>query len=92
MLEYRPHRTLAIQLEHQWQSACYEGNDFTNTQPKLPAFDVMNLVLRYQPVEGLSCYLRVANLWDEDYATIKYSGLWYPAAGRQFQLGIRHAF
>lgn len=92
VLEYRPHPKLTVQLEHQWQSACYEGNDFTNNQPKLPAFDVMNLVLRYQPVEGLSCYLRVANLWDEDYATIKYSGLWYPAAGRQLQLGIRHVF
>ena len=31
----------------------------------------------------------VNNLLDERYATVKYSGVWYPAAGRQFQIGIR---
>lgn len=92
MLEYRPHRTFTARLEYQWQSSCYEGNDLTNTQPRLPAFAVMNLLLKYQPTEQLSCYVRIANLWDEHYATIKYSGLWYPAAGRQLQFGIRHAF
>lgn len=92
LLEYRPHRRVAVAMEHQWQSACTEGNDFTNSQPKLPSFAVMNLMLTYRPNERFSCYLRVANLWDEHYATLKYSGLWYPAAGRQLQFGIRHAF
>ena len=91
-VEYRPHETVAIRLEHQFQSACPEGNDFTDTQPDLPSFQVMNLMLRYRPIPAFSCYLRINNLWDEHYATLKYSGAWYPAAGRQFQLGIRHAF
>jgi len=92
VLEYRPHRAFAIQLEHQFQSSCFEGNDLTNSQPRLPSFSVMNLLLRYQPTDSLSCYVRVANLCDENYATLKYSGLWYPAAGRQFQFGISHEF
>ncbi|NJR42584.1 MAG: TonB-dependent receptor [Akkermansiaceae bacterium] len=36
--------------------------------------------------------MRVNNLLDESYATIKYNGVWYPAAGRTFQLGVRHEF
>ena len=92
LLEYRPWKWLGVGVEHQWQSSCTEGNDFNNTQPDLPSFAVMNLLLTWRPNENLSCYFRVANLWDERYATLKYSGLWYPAAGRQFQFGIRHAF
>jgi iron complex outermembrane receptor protein len=92
ILELRPHRALVVQLEHQLQSAAFEGNDFANTQPKLPAISVTNLMLRYQPKDGLSCYVRINNLFDEDYATVKYSGLWYPAAGRQLQCGMRYEF
>jgi outer membrane receptor protein involved in Fe transport len=92
ILELRPHRLVAVQLEHQFQSAAYEGNDFANTQPKLPAISVCNLLLRYQARENFSCYLRLNNLLDESYATVKYSGLWYPAAGRQLQCGMRYEF
>lgn len=92
ILELRPHQLLAVQLEYQYQSAAFEGNDFTNTQSQLPGFSVFNLMLRYQPRPNLSCYARLNNLFDEGYATVKYSGLWYPAAGRQLQCGIRYAF
>jgi iron complex outermembrane receptor protein len=92
ILELRPHQAVAVQLEHQFQSAAFEGNDFANTQPQLPAFSVVNLMLRYEPTKKLSCYLRVNNLLAEHYATVKYSGLWYPAAGRQLQCGMRYEF
>jgi iron complex outermembrane receptor protein len=92
ILELRPHRALAVQLEHQFQSAAFEGNDFANTQPELPAFAVVNLMLRYQAKANFSCYVRINNLLDEEYATVKYSGLWYPAAGRQLQCGMRYEF
>ena len=91
-VEYRPHETFTIRLEHQCQGSCPEGNDFQNTEPDLPSFQVMNLMLRYRPKPSVSCYLRINNLWDEQYATLKYSGVWYPAAGRQIQMGIRHEF
>lgn len=86
------HERVELQLEHQWQSDCVEGNDFANTQPGLPAFSVMNVMLTYRPLDRLSCYFRVTNLWDEHYATLKFSGVWYPAAGRQCLLGLRYDF
>lgn len=91
-LEYRPTDRLSIRLEHQCQSNCPEGNDYYNTREDLPSFQVMNLMLGYRPMPSFYCYLRINNLWDEQYSTLKYSGVWYPAAGRQFQLGVRHEF
>ncbi len=91
-LELRPWDFLTARLEHQWQAACHEGNDLLNNQPKLPAFQVFNLALQCRPERNTTCYLRVSNLFDKRYATLKYSGVWYPAAGRQFQIGIRHEF
>lgn len=91
-VQYQPWDPLAIRLEHQWQASCYEGNDLENSRPKLPAFQVFHLALQYRVTDNLTCYLRVSNLLDEHYATLKYSGLWYPAAGRQFQIGVRHVF
>ncbi len=88
-LAWRPNDCLTLQAEYQWIGSSHEGNDFLNTRPKLPAYDVLNLLLRYEPSPGLSLYCRINNLLDERYATLKYSGLWYPAAGRQFLLGIR---
>jgi len=88
----RPLPKWLIQCEYQFTSAAYEGNDFTNDTEKLPAYAVANLLLRYQPLAGLSYYLRVNNLLEETYATVKYSGVWYPAAGRTVQAGIRYEF
>ena len=91
-VEYRPHTAVTIRLEHQYQGSCPEGNDFYNSQPHLPSFQIMNLMLRYRHNSSISCYIRINNLWDEQYSTLKYSGVWYPSAGRQIQLGIRHEF
>lgn len=91
-LGFQLHERVDLQVEHQWQSECIEGNDFSNSQPGLPSFSVMNVMLTYRPAERVSCYFRVTNLWDEHYATLKYSGVWYPAAGRQFLLGVRYDF
>lgn len=91
-LAWRPTDKLSLQAEYQWIASSYEGNDFLNTRPKLPAYDVLNLLVRYEPRPGLSVYARVNNLLDEPYATLKYNGLWYPAAGRQFLVGVRQEF
>jgi iron complex outermembrane recepter protein len=87
-----PHEHFTVQAEYQFTGASYEGNDFKNTQDKLPSYGVANLLLRYEPKPGMSFYARINNLLDESYATIKYSGVWYPAAGRTFQCGIRCEF
>ena len=67
----------------------FEGNDFQNLREKLPSYGVTHLLLRYEPKPGLSFYCRINNLLDEHYATVKYSGVWYPAAGRQLLIGVR---
>ncbi len=77
------------QIEYQFSASSYEGDDFANVREKLPSYGVANLLLRYEPKPGLSLYVRVNNLFDERYATVKYHGVWYPAAGRQFQIGVR---
>lgn len=88
-LACRPNECLTVQAEYQHIGDAFEGNDFQNVREKLPAYDVANLLVRYEPRPGLSLYCRVNNLFDERYATVKYSGLWYPAAGRQVIFGIR---
>lgn len=88
-LACRPTDCLMLQAEYLHVGDSFEGNDYTNRREKLPAYDVVNLLVRYEPRPGLSVYCRINNLLDERYATIKYSGLWYPAAGRQFLVGIR---
>jgi iron complex outermembrane recepter protein len=87
-----PHEHFTVQAEYQFTGASYEGNDFKNTQEPLPSYGVANLLLRYKPKPGISFYARLNNLLDESYATIKYSGVWYPAAGRSFQCGVRYEF
>ncbi|MEK7949923.1 TonB-dependent receptor [Luteolibacter soli] len=88
-LACHPKDWLTVQAEYQHVGDSFEGNDFENTHEKLPAYGVANLLVRYEPKPGLSLYCRINNLFDERYATIKYSGLWYPAAGRQLLIGIR---
>ena len=88
----RPHEHLTFQAEYRYSGSSYEGNDFLNNQPKLPSYGVTNFLVRYEPKPDLSLYLRMNNLFDAHYATVKYSGVWYPAAGQQFQLGIRREF
>ncbi len=89
-LSCRPRDWLFLQAEYQYTGDSFEGNDFENRREKLPSYAVANLLVRYEPKPGLSIYCRVNNLFDEHYATVKYSGIWYPAAGRQVLLGIRH--
>lgn len=88
-LSCRPLDCVTLQAEWQYTGDAFEGNDFQNVQEKLPSYAVTNFLLRYEPRPGLSVYARVNNLFDERYATVKYSGVWYPAAGRQFMIGIR---
>lgn len=91
-LEIRPYTHCSLRLEHLWQSAAPEGNDFANTQRELPAYQIMNLTWRHQVTDDFSWHVRMTNFWDEDYATLKYSGVWFPAAGRQIQIGMHYDF
>lgn len=89
---FRPREDLSLRLEYRFTGASYEGDDLANVRPKLPSYGVADVMVRYEPRPGLTVYARVNNLFDERYATVKYHGLWYPAAGRQFVFGIRREF
>lgn len=91
-LTLRPCAKITLQSEYQWVGPSYEGNDFRNAKEKMPDYSVVNLMLRYEARPGLSFYVRINNLLDEQYATLKYSGVWYPAAGRTYQCGMRFEF
>jgi iron complex outermembrane receptor protein len=89
---FRPTPETLARLGYAWTGDSYEGNDFPNTREKLPPYGVANLMFRWEPVPGVSVYVRVNNLLNERYATVKYSGVWYPAAGRQMVFGMRKDF
>ena len=88
-LACHPLEQVTLQAEYQYVGDAFEGNDFQNVREKLPSYGVTHLLLRYEPKPGLSFYCRINNLLDEHYATVKYSGVWYPAAGRQLLIGVR---
>lgn len=92
VLACRPREDLSFRIEYRFTGSSYEGDDFANVRPKLPSYGVADFMVRYEPQPGLTVYARVNNLFDERYATVKYHGLWYPAAGRQFVFGIRREF
>lgn len=92
ILTLKPTAAITVQGEYQFTGAAYEGNDFQNQAAQVPAYGVASVLLRYQQSATLSYYLRVNNVLDESYATLKYSGVWFPAAGRTFQCGIRYDF
>ncbi len=91
-LAIHPLEALTIQAEYHFTAESYEGNDFPNTAEKLPGYGVANLLARYQLTPQASLFVRVNNLLDERYATVKYSGVFYPAAGRTIQCGARIEF
>ena len=89
---WQPTDWLSLSLEGSYVSSSPEGNDFANTEDPLPSRTVFNTQFQWTPRENLAVYLRINNLFDKNYATLKYSGLWYPAAGRQFIAGARWKF
>ncbi len=57
-------------------------------RPTLPDYTVVTAALHYKLAAGTEAYLRVENLFDEDYQTV--SG--YNTSGRAFYLGLRKTF
>lgn len=88
----RPHEAVAIKTEWVYAGASFEGNDHLNTQARIPSWHVLNFMLQVRLHRHLSVYGRVNNLLDQRYASLKYSGSWYPAPGRSFRLGLRATF
>lgn len=63
----------------------YEGDDFNNSIAPMPSHFVWNVHLGWKPVDGHRLTLHLLNAGDEQYATIRYYGMWYPEPGRNLR-------
>ena len=93
------HATEAIDLglEGSYLTSRDDGNDRGELGQfiqfdKIPARTVWNLSAQWKARENLSVFLRVNNLFDEEYISTQFSGGIYPGAGRQALFGGRYQF
>ena len=70
----------------------FEGSDYLNTKRLLPGWTVVNCALRWEVNRHVTAFVRVNNLFDREYATLKFFGSWYPAPGRHVRSGVRVSF
>jgi iron complex outermembrane recepter protein len=89
---WRPVPSFHLQFEYLANSQAWEGNDFANVRPPLPGWQVAHVAARWQLSPHWQLWLRVNNVLDQRYATLKYSGSWSPAPARHWSAGIRTTF
>jgi iron complex outermembrane receptor protein len=86
--------------EANYVSSSYLGGDYANTGDKLDEYVVVNALLNYacpaQDLEGLSLYVAVDNIFDEEYSSVGYQGWsangYYPEPGTTFACGLEYNF
>lgn len=88
----KPNDRWAWQNEWVWSDRAPEGNDDANTRPPIPAWHVFNTMLSRSIGRFGEIHLRVNNLFDRRYASLKFGGLWYPGDGREIRVGTRWTF
>ncbi|MGC6457561.1 MAG: TonB-dependent receptor [Akkermansiaceae bacterium] len=91
-LTWNPGERFETTLEWEWLDDSFEGGDFANTQTKLPGRSLINLESRYLINESIEIYGRVDNLFDEQWASLKFLGQWYPGNGQSITIGARFTF
>lgn len=85
ILGYQPIEPLRLTLEGRYVGSRFD--DVNNTR-KMKAFDVWNLTANYEVVKGVQTYVRVENLFNEQYEEILNFG----TAVRSVFAGIRVAY
>lgn len=101
-LEFYLPASLTLRPEIRYVGAQYFGSDYDNTEAKLDAYTLVNLLLRYQPdwkimnTAGMSAFVAVNNITNQKYVPIGYatfSGLtYYPAPEIAVKAGISFHF
>ncbi len=89
---FTPTESLSLRWDTRWSGAAWEGNDPANTQPRLPGHTVSDARLTWKPAHAWSCNFLVRNVFDEEYASKKYAGLWYPANPRSLFASLAWSF
>ncbi len=69
----------------------YDGNDLSNTLPKLKAYRVEDAELQFNK-DNIEFFVGVNNLFNEIYSTIAFSQTFYPQPERNIYSGIRFIF
>lgn len=91
---------LSFKAEANYISSSYLGGDYANTGNKLDEYVVVNALLNYdclaKELDGLSIYVAVDNIFDEEYSTVGYQGWsadgYYPEPGTTFAAGLAYDF
>lgn len=79
-----------LAAEYSFDGERYTTEDHSSPLDPLPAYNVVNLILRFSPQIGptqLGLKLSILNLTDEQYNSIA----WYPMPGRHIQIGMNIA-
>lgn len=86
------HSRFSLRATVRYTGACWEGNDYDNVYDRMPSYTVFDFVARVRLMKELYAYAAVGNLFDKKYATLRYSGCWYPADARSFRGGFQVRF
>ena len=78
-----PVQSVRLQASGRYLSSQVQGNDFENTFRKIPAYGIMDVMVRWSPLPDLVITGGIRNLLDRNHAVSAYSGGFYPGAGRQ---------
>jgi iron complex outermembrane receptor protein len=83
---------IGIRASGRYTGWCWQGNDFRNEMERMPAYFVLDIVARLRVADGIHIYAAVDNALDRRYATLRYTGVWYPAPARSYRAGIQWEF
>ncbi len=88
-LRWAPGKHTFISFSSRYSGPRRDGNDFDNTQARLPGHTVHNIRAGYRG-EALSLYAGINNVGDKQYSDIGYSQSVYPAPARNVYAGVRY--
>jgi len=90
-LQWQPLPAWILSATGNYVGSRYDGNDFSNSEDKLSAYQVVNSKLIFER-SGFQAYAGVDNLFDEVYAASAYSQRYYPMPGRNYYVGLGYRF
>ena len=96
-LVWKPFERVSLGVEGSYVSSSPDGNDrgelanFLSFE-ELPSRVVWNVQGRLQVTDDLTVFCRVNNVFDRSFATVAFSGGFFPAPGRQVFVGGRYEF
>ncbi len=88
-LEWQPADAWVLTVAGNYVGERGDGNDFSNQNPKIDAYQVVDAKLSYYQ-GSLQLYAGVNNIFDEVYAASVYSNQYYPMPTRNYYAGVAY--